>query len=410
MKILLVNKYLYPKGGDAISTLATGALLKEQGHEVFFWGMAHPKNPNYATTSYFIDNIDYGIEGGFKEKIKAAGKLLYSVEAKNKFEALIHLKQPDIVHLNNFAHQISPSILHVLKKYKIPSVMTMRDYKMICPSYSLFSNNAPCERCAEGRYYQAINQRCHKNSLVASTLVAAEMTLHHHILDIYAQISLFISPSRFLKEKIQAMGFKKEVTHLPNFVKVKEHEPSYDYDHKGKQIVYFGRLSAEKGLSTLIKAVKGLDVQLKIIGDGPQKPELENKIEKEGIKNIKLLGYRTGKDLHNEIKKSMFIALPSEWYENNPRSAIEAFALGKPVIGSRIGGIPELVIDKETGLLFTPGDSEDLAKKMQWLIANPGISQSMGKKARKFVEEKRNPESHYTALMQIYNQVITKWT
>jgi len=171
MKILLINKFLYPRGGDAISTINTGKILSEKGHKVIFWGMKHPKNPSYQYQKYFIENIDYEKPMNIKEKINISFKIFYSFEAKRKIKKFINeVVKPDIVHLNNFAHQISPSILHVFKKYEIPIVMTMRDYKLVCPSYSMLSNDNPCEKCKGGKYYWCFLRKCTKNSYMKSLI------------------------------------------------------------------------------------------------------------------------------------------------------------------------------------------------------------------------------------------------
>jgi len=406
MKILLVNKFLYPKGGDAISTINTGKLLSAKNHKVIFWGMEHPLNPKYLYKDYFVSYVDFNSPNSIKNQIKIALNLLYSLEAKKKIENLINIEKPDIVHLNNFAHQISPSILHVLKKYDIPTVMTMRDYKLVCPVYTMLSDSNPCEKCRDSKYYQCLINICTKNSRFKSMLNTAEMYLHHKILHIYDLIQIFIAPSLFLKNKTEEMGLKGKIVFLPNFVNVEDFKPEFNW--KENSIVYFGRLSGEKGLFILIEAMKGVDVNLKIIGEGPLKERLELKVEGESINNVCFLGYKSGENLKNEIKKSMFVVLSSEWYENNPRTVLETFALGKPVIGSRIGGIPELVKDGETGLTFETGSADDLRKKILYLINNPHKAVKMGKNARKFVEEKFNPEKHYQRLMEIYNYAISK--
>jgi glycosyltransferase involved in cell wall biosynthesis len=407
MKILLINKFLYPKGGDAICALVTGELLRSKGHEVVFWGMQHPTNPGYPHADLFVDNLDLNNAGGIGKQIDIAAKLLYSVEAKNKVEALIkRIGKPDIVHLHNFAHQISPSILDVFKKHKIPVVMTMHDYKLVCVAYTLLSQGKPCEKCADGKYYQCLLEGCVKDSRAKSLLNTAEMYLHHKLLHIYDSIHTFISPSAFLKAKLEAMGFKGKVVHLPNFVCPDEFVPRYDWAERS--ICFVGRLSREKGIATLIEAVKGLDVTLKIIGEGPLEEELVSSVKCQGIKNVQFMGYMTGDVLREEIRKSMFVVIPSEWYENNPLSALEAFALGKPVIGARIGGIPELVQDNETGLTFESGNAQDLADKIQTLVNQPDLIAEMGKTARLFVESELNSEKHYAQLMTIYQQAIEK--
>ncbi len=407
MKILLINKFLYPKGGDAISTLTTGKILEAHGHEVAFWGMDHPDNPVYPYRDYFISQVDYEGSGGFSVKARTAINILYSFEAKKKMAALLKNFQPDMVHLNNFAHQISPSILDVIKKYQIPVVMTMRDYKMVCPTYSMLCKGEICEKCTDGQFYHCGVNRCTKDSLFKSLVNVAEMYLHHRVLHIYDKIDLYISPSQFLKDKVREMGLKGEVAYLSNCVNLEGFKPAFE--PRESSMVYVGRLSHEKGVETLIDAAKGIaDVRLKIIGDGPLKGYLEEKVRNSNISNVEFLGYRTGPDLHDEIRNSMFLVIPSELYENNPRTVIEAFALGKPVVGARIGGIPELVRDWDTGLCFQSGDVEDLKKKLRLLLEHKDRLEKMGRTAREYVEQHLNSDIYYTQLMNIYERVAAK--
>ena len=406
MKILLINKFLYPKGGDAISTIETGKLLQNKGHIVFFWGMKSPNNPPFLFDEYFVEEINY--EGNLSLRIKLASvfNLMYSLEAKHKIAQLIKIVKPDVVHLNNFAHQISPSILDVFCKFRIPMVMTMRDYKLVCPSYSMLADGKPCERCKNGRYYFCFLKKCTKNSFLKSFVNTVEMYLHHKILHVYDKIDTFIAPSKFMLNKVREMGFKKKIVYLPNFVDIEEFKPQYEWEEES--IVYMGRLSYEKGVVTLIDAVKGIPIKLKIIGDGPLRETLISKAEGENIDNVEFLGYKTSNELKKLVKKSMFTVLPSECYENSPRVVLESFALGKPVIGARIGGIPELVMDEETGLTFEAGDRKDLKEKIMFLINSPNRIIEMGKNARKFAVEKFNSDRYYSKLMQIYQAAKNK--
>ncbi|MFH0926568.1 MAG: glycosyltransferase family 4 protein [bacterium] len=407
MKILLINKFLYPKGGDAVTTLNTGELLTKQGHEVTFWGMQHPLNPSYPYKDLFVSHVDFHNKNGIYQQLKTSFNILYSFEAKNKIEKLIKIKKPDIIHLHNFAHQISPSILNVFKKYSIPSVMTMHDYKLVCPSYTMLLNGIPCEKCKKGNFYFCLVNKCTKNSCLKSLISTIELYLHHKILNIYGLVNTYISPSKFLKSKCEEMGLKQKIEYLPNFVNAEEYKPSYNWSEGS--ILFFGRLSEEKGLFTLVEAIKGLDIKLKIIGEGLIKETLEKRVKNKGIDNVQFLGYKTGEELKNEIRNSMFVVLPSEWYENNPRSVIEAFALGKPTIGAKIGGIPELVRDNQTGLTFEPGDSNDLRSKIECLFNSPEKIVAMGKNARAFVEKELTAEKHYTKLIEIYKQAMCKY-
>ena len=404
MKILLINKFLYPQGGDSIMALETGKLLSKKGHEVVFWGMNHPKNQYFPYQDYFISNIDYNKHLKIFQKLKYSLKIIYSFEAKSKINIILKKLKPDIVHLNNFAHQISPSILDVFKKYQIPVVMTIHDYKLVCPAYIMLLNNKICERCKNGRYYYCFLNKCTKGSMPKSFVNTIEMYLHHKILKIYNNIDVFISPSKFLINKLKEMGFNGDIVYLPNFVNSEEFIPQYQFYEKA--VCYIGRLSSEKGLQTLIKAMVGLNIQLKIIGDGPIKNILEARVKDLKLQNIRFLGFKSGNELKEEIARSMAVVLPSEWYENNPRSVLEAFALGKPVIGAKIGGIPELIKNYKTGLTFIPGNANDLSKKITFLSNNPKMIKVMGRNARKYVEDNYNSLIYYQKLIKIYKEAI----
>jgi len=354
-----------------------------------------------------MSNVEYD-KPSFRQNVKAAGRLLYSWEARSNIERLLQNQKPDLAHLNNIYHQISPSIIHTLRKHKIPIVMSLRDFKLVCASYSMLANGKICELCKGGRYYQCFLKSCVKDSRAKSLLNTAEMYLHHKILHIYDLIDIFISPSQFLKTKVEEMSYKRKIIYLPNFINIEEYKPRYDSEEK--TIVYFGRLSREKGLLTLIEAMDKLqDITLKIIGDGPLKEELRSKIAILGLNNIMMLGYMSGELLKEEIQKSMFVVLPSECNENNPRSLIEGFALGKPAVGARIAGIPELVKDWETGLTFKMGDSDDLRSKIIYLTQNASMISTMGKASRWFVESELNADKHYHKLMQIYEEACARY-
>lgn len=401
LNVLLINKFFYKKGGAETSFFSCVKLLEKKGHGVIPFSMTHPDNLPSEHAKYFVENIDYFAPKPLLYKAKISGKMLYSLEAGRKLRDLLKNtgKKIDIAHLHNIYHQISPSILNVLKKFNIPVIMTLHDYKLICGNYTLLNNGKICESCKGGKYYRILQKRC-KGSLINNVLITLEMYLHHKIFHLYDKVDLFISPSRFLINKFREMGFKGRMVYLPNFIDTSSYLPNYD--HEGKNIVCFGRISREKGIHTLIEAVKDMNVQVKIIGDGPEKIKLEEKVKKENINNVEFLGYKRNEELKNEIRKSMFVVVPSQWYENNPYSIIETFALGKPVIGARIGGIPELVKDHITGFTFEAGDIKDLKDKINLLLNNKNLIQVMGRNARKFVEAELNPEKYYNYLLEYY--------
>jgi len=405
MKILLINKFIHPCGGDASLTLRTGELLSQKGHETAFWSMRHPLNPPGLLNDHFVSHVDLNAEASIIEKVRITARILYSFEAVKMLESALKVFKPDIAHLNNIVHQISPSIIRVFNRRRIPVVMTLHDFKPVCASYYMISKGRPCGLCRGGAYYHCLFERCVKGSAGISLVNTLEMYLHHRILGLYKGVKAFISPSIFLKKTVEKMGFKGEITHIPNFIFARDILP--DYESKERSIVYFGRISKEKGLETLIDAVRGIEgITLKIIGDGPLKQRLEERVAAEGLKHVVFLGFRQGPGLYDEIKRSMFVVLPSEWYENQPFTVIESFALGKPVIGSRTGGIPELVKDNETGLLFDMCDAKDLKAKISYLADRPEAIQRMGRNGRRLVEQEFDAEAHYAKLIALYGRCI----
>lgn len=403
MRILLVNKFMFPKGGDAICTLNTGRLLSAKGHQVIYWGMDHPSNPDYPHKGFFITHVDLNKPESIMRRINIIANILFSFEAKDKIERLVRFEKPDIVHLNNIAHQISPSILQVFRKYRIPVVMTLHDYKMVCASYLMVNHGKICGACKNGKYYMCFFKKCVKDSRMKSSVNMLEMYLHHRILHIYDSIDVFISPSLFLKKKLEDMGFKKEIIHLPNFME--DNGATLPHKTTVNTVVYFGRLSSEKGIKTLIKAVRGLDIELRILGTGPYEDALKQYVKTEHIRNVFFLGYKTGNELTVEIRNALVVVVPSEWYENNPRTVLEAFSLGTSVIGANIGGIPELVLNNETGLVFEPGDIDDLKEKLIYCINNREKLFQMGKTAQGFVRGNFSSAQYYDKLMDIYRGV-----
>ncbi len=407
MKILAVNKYFFYKGGAEEVFFHTAELLRTHGHRVVPFSMDHPRNVASPYSKYFVSRVDFNEPGTVIQKLRSAARILYSMEAKRKIEALIKTDRPDLAHLHNIHHQISPSILHVLKKFRIPTVMTLHDYKMVCPVYTLWDRErGVCEKCKNRKYYWCLLKRCNRGSFLRSWLNTVEMVLHHKILDLSRLVDVFITPSVFLQDKLKEMGFNGRMVHLANFLPFNDFDPSFTSDEKS--LVYFGRLSEEKGLPTLLAAIKGLTVKCRIIGEGPLKTALKGKIEREGFDHVVLMGYRRGKELKEEIRRSSIVVLPSEWYENHPLSVLEAFALGKPVIASRIGGIPELVIDNRTGFTFESKNVRSLRERILFMLGHPEKVNEMGRNARKFVEERCDSQKYYEALIKIYEFASAK--
>jgi glycosyltransferase involved in cell wall biosynthesis len=419
LAVLHINKFHHIIGGAEKVYFTTAEILQMHGHTSIFFSMRHPNNKPCKTEEYFMPYIDITNNRSAAGFLLAIGRNMYSFKARKLVSRLLDKYHVDIVHVHNIHRQMSPSILYEFKKRGIPVVMTLHEYKTICPSYIMVANNRPCEACAQGKYSSAVKLRCVKGSFLRSALVSVEMYLHHAILDIYNNVDIFIAPSMFMKSKHEEMGFKKKIVHLPYPLGLREYERFLSHvvtekDERNISIVYYGRIVPDKGLYTLIDALSILmrhnlmkNLRVKIIGDGPIKKELRNKVRNERIDNVRFIDFLNEEELLDELVNNHAVILPSEWYENYPVSVMEAFSLGIPVIGARIGGIPEMVKDGETGLTFESGNPVDLAEKITYLIKNPRKFAEYEKNTRLFVEQELSPERHYPKLMEIYRKVIS---
>lgn len=403
MKILQVNKFFYLRGGAERHYFDLVKLLESKGHEVINFAMEDKRNAPSPYSKYFTSNTELEKPKFSLGELGTVGRMIYSCEAKRKVEALIKETKPDLVHLHNIYHQLSPSILGVFRKYNLPIIMTLHDYKLICPNYKLFARGAPCERCKKYRYFEPLIQKCVKHSRIAGAICGLEATIHK-LLGFYNDIDLFIAPSRFLKDKFVEWGFdEKKIVVLPHFI------DAGDYNLKGEPedyFVYFGRPSAEKGLGQLLEVMKDLpeNMKLKIIGRGEEEEKLKAKAKNLKLKNVEFLGPLWGRELKEMVARSRFAVLPAIWYEVFGLSILEANALSRPVIAPRIGGIPEVIADGENGLLYKPSNKKELKEKIIWLWENKDEAEKMGKLGREKIEKEYSPEIYYKALLTIYSR------
>jgi glycosyltransferase involved in cell wall biosynthesis len=418
LTVLHINKLHFIAGGAEAIYFRTAEILEGHGHNSVFFAMQHPDNLPCGTSEYFMPLIDVYNSNIFNY-LRASFRNLYSLKARKYIARLLDRYPVDLVHMHDIHRQMSPSILYEIKKRRIPVVMTLHNYRMICPSFLMMSCGRPCEACDQGKYFNAMKLRCVKDSTFRSGLVSMELYLHHNILDAYRLVDVFIAPSLFLKNKHEQMGFHKKMVHLPYPLDVQEFDDIVDpHAHKNNEhvtFVYFGRLEPEKGLYTLFEAVinlygkeSGKRAIFNIVGEGPIKGELHEMARKNGMDTVKFIGFLKGRELFTEIKKADVVIIPSEWYENYPVSVMEAFALGRPVIGARIGGIPEMVKDNETGLSFESGNPVDLSEKIEYALNNVDETVVWGKNARQFIEQEVDPERHYRRLMEIYDMAMSR--
>ncbi|MCO5101767.1 MAG: glycosyltransferase family 4 protein [Burkholderiaceae bacterium] len=399
-KILLVNNYHYRRGGADVVYLEQGRLLRERGWEVVEFSMQHPQNEPSRYADSFCEEIEYGRPYSALTKLRHATKIVYSFEAAAKMRALIERERPDVVHAHNVYHHLSPSVLHAAGRCGVPVLLTTHDLKLLCPAISMLCAGQVCEECRTRGRFSVVRKRCQKGSLALSMLVFAESTLHD-ISGIYRKsIDRLISPSRFFIEKFAEWGWPgAPFSHIPNFVDVESLHPEF---RPGKYFVYFGRLSAEKGLKTLVAAAANAGVEVRLVGTGPIEEDLRRQADQFSA-NVRFCGFLKGEALWQTVRESRAVVLASEWYENAPLTILEAYACGKPALGSRIGGIPELIQPGKTGQMFESGNSLELADVLRSYAEMPdGDVEAQGRYARAWVETDFTIERHANRLIDAY--------
>lgn len=398
MKILMINKFLYQNGGSETYMFKLGEYLKSLGHSVEYFGMAHPDNIVKNSANAYTQNMDFHNCNPI-QKIKLSLKTIYSKEAYEKTLEVIDKFKPDIIHLNNYNFQLTPSIIYAAKKRNVAIVQTVHDCQIACPNHRMYieSTQKNCDRCLDGGYTNCIKQKCISNSTAKSVCASIESYLYHGK-NTYNLVDKYICPSRYMASVIKRGNVEEnriEVIH--NFCEI----PSKDYTIKDseKYVLYFGRISVEKGIKTLVEAIKELpDIKFIFVGDGPLDDICKN------IPNLTLAGRKSGDELKTYIANASFSVCPSEWYENCPMSIIESLALSTPVIGANIGGIPELIKENETGLIFNSADKNDLKEKIRLLWNDDNKRNYM---CRRCLEESDNTIEKYTdALLKIYKDCL----
>lgn len=408
MKILLVNKFHYIKGGSETYYFGLGELLQKYGHEVIYFSMKDEKNRPCAQEKYFVDNVDFNADMDVFKKIKTGLKMLYSKEAKKKFEQLLQDEQPDIIHLNIFQSQLTGSIVDIAVKYHIPVVYTAHDLKSVCPNYQMLNHGEVCEKCLHGKYGNCFKTSCMKDSKVKSLLATMEAN-EYKKRKTYKKLSLVITPSNFYKQKIDESGVMDcPVIHIPNFL---PEDTLYQSKNKaGEYILYFGRLSREKGVVTLVKAYAQANAELPlyIVGTGPKQEEIEALVTQLGLQEkVKLLGFKQGQELKEIVANSRCVCLPSEWYENGPYSIMEAMSAGKPAIVSTYGGLPEMVEDGVNGYTVAACNVDELSAALQ-KMATMSEEQlfAMGQAAVAKAKEMFDSKNYLQTIVEKYSELL----
>jgi glycosyltransferase involved in cell wall biosynthesis len=402
MNIILAHNFFNPIGGAEVFYHEVGRVLEEHGHEVAYFSPAD-ENINSKYKRYFPKAVDYKDKNIFKSIINFKN-MVYSSEAKEKFKMLINDFKPDLVHAFAIYTRLTPSILDICKEYDLPVVMSCNDYKHICPNYKLYHHRHLCEDCKDGKFYNVIKNRCLKNSLVYSTAASIEAYIHNY-LNIYKKnVDLFLFSSVFMAKKTEEFWGKDsfEWSILKNPFESNQFEYSPEYED---YCIFFGRLIDEKGVDILIEAMKHIpQCNLKIVGNGPDEEQLRNNAK--NLNNVEFLGPKWNDDLNLILKKAKFVIVPSTWHENFPYVILQSFALGKAVIGTNRGGIPELVKDGEYGLIYDALNPIELSEKITSLWNNPEIFTEMGRKAKNFMNNEFNDKNFYNEIMTNYKKVL----
>jgi glycosyltransferase involved in cell wall biosynthesis len=403
MVVLLVNKFFYDRGGSERYFFMQSQELAARGHEVVHFSMHHPGNRPSPWSRYFVSQRDYA-----DASIRGAKELVRSSEAASNLERLIAEKRPDVAHLHNIYHQITPSIIPVLKRHGIPVVITLHDYKLVCPSYRLFAHGEYCERCLGGRYHHAAIMRCHESSLARSALLAVESFWQRRS-RVYDDIDVLFAPSRYMRDTFVRAGFAPErVRYLPSFLP--DVASDGDDGHTSVSLpddylLYFGRLSDEKGLGTLMRvAAMRSEIPIVLAGDGPERGRLEEVAARHDLGNVHFTGYLDKATIDGVVAGARAVVLPAIWPENAPFTVLEAAVQRVPVIVSDMGGLPEMA-EIVRGWVFPHGDADALSATIDDVWDDPEAARERAREGRERVIAHYDRDRHMETLEAVYGEL-----
>jgi glycosyltransferase involved in cell wall biosynthesis len=410
MKIILAHKFWRKVGGAEVYFQDVARILRNHGHEVRIFTTdydAEGSKDVYTRTPevVFGESPEY-LNGSFIDKIRAIPETIYSKKNKKTFASLLSSFQPDVVHVFALYISITPSILDACSEAGVPVVMSCNDYKHICPNYRLFHHGKVCNDCKGGAFYHAITNNCCKHSLAVSAVSALEAYVHSSMNIYRKNIHTFLFESRFMMQKTAEFwgegAVRMEYLGKPfDATAYQAGTPAAD-----RYLLFIGRLSDEKGVDMLIRAMKMVpEARLKIAGEGPYREYLEKLTKDEGVINVQFIGSVWGSDAGKLIEDSLFVVVPSLWYENFPYVMTEAFARGKAVIGSDMGGIPEYISEGETGHIYPANDPQKLAECIGKLWNDPAKTELMGLEGKRRADLTFNDRVFYSRLSGIYQKV-----
>ncbi|KRP85241.1 MULTISPECIES: glycosyltransferase family 4 protein [Bradyrhizobium] len=399
MKVLLANKYLFNNGGAETVLFQERAFLTGSGVEVIDFAMQHERNIESPYSTHFVSRQDYR-NGGYLARIRGALALIHSREAVSKLASLIDETRPDLMHCHNVYHQLTPSIVGVAKSRGIPVVLTLHDTKPVCPVHTRALGNQLCSLCLTGGFHHVLTHRCSDGSLAQSATLYLEAVTQQW-LGSYEKVDRFIAPSLFMQDSVSRRFSPDRTVLLYNGVDVRNISPR---GRDNGYVLYCGRLAPGKGAETLLRAhqAAGCSWPLVIAGTGPLTDDLKSQF----ARNVQFAGHLSGDTLSTTIAEASVVVVPSEWCENCPMSVLEAMAQGKAIIATRIGGIPELVNDRETGFLFEPGNVDELRTHLECLMGSGELRAQMGAAGRVRVEKHFSLDKHNAELIAVYRSLL----
>ncbi|HEY2704605.1 MAG TPA: glycosyltransferase [Candidatus Dormibacteraeota bacterium] len=401
MRILHVNKFLHRRGGAEAYMEDVADRQRAAGHRIAFFAMDHPDNSPSEFGRHFPSRVELNPPPrSLHGRAAAVGRMLHSPSARRGIEAVLEEFRPDVVHLHNIYHQLSPSILRPLERRGVAAVMTLHDYKLACPTYRLLDHGEVCTACVGRRFHNAVLRRCESGSRGASAVVALELSLHT-LFGAYRPVGVFVCPSEFMARTMRAAGV------FPDRLRTLRHFANTDgvavRQGPGEAVVFAGRLSAEKGVDVLVEAVAARPgALLEVLGDGPDRAALEALAAARAPGRIRFHGSVPKARVEEMVRAARAVAVPSRWYENQPMIVLEAFACGVPVVATTLGGLPELVEPGLDGLLVPAADVPALTGALGALLDDPARAVRMGLAARRKAEQHFSPAAHLAGLDRLY--------
>lgn len=390
LKILLAHCFFQQFGGQDSVVMSERETLEAHGHEVIPYLRHNDEIKSFSVSKKFSFIPD----------------TIYSRRTVREIRALVSATRPDLAYVHNVYPLISPAIYHCLHALRVPTIQCIHDFRPLCVNGLFYTEQKCCELCKSGNYLHGFVKKCYKNSYLFSGLYSASLFANRNA-GMLEKISAYLCLNQFYQDKLLEVGIPAEKIHVrPNSIDILESD-SRDSVQSSPYAVFLGRLSPEKGLWTLIHAFEKIaPARLKIVGTGPMEAELAAYILEKQLKNIEMVGFRAGKEKSDLLRGAQFSIIPSEWYENFPVVALESYTAAKPIVASRMGGLPSIIAEGETGLLFAAGDSCQLADKAQFMFSNPIECARMGSRAIELARTKYSREASYVSLMEVFQKVI----